>query len=144
MITSVSVAARIWAKTNSIVILVVAIWGLMSDEIGWVVLFIGLALIFGFFVTSPLLIVISPLVKLSGALPYTRQSKMGWLIFFLFLIYWLIFIGLRLMTGDHYHGVKSKEEALFMLSIIVAQFIAVRTTRKSLFKFYEQVESSHD
>lgn len=115
----------------------------MSEEGGWVILFIGLALILGFFVTSPLLIVISPIVKLSGALPYNRQSKMIWLIFFLFIMYWLIFIGLRLMAGDHYHGIVSKEEALFMLSIIVVQFIAVRTTRKSLYKFYEQVETSH-
>jgi hypothetical protein len=143
MITSVSVAARIWAKTNFIVILIIAIAGIMSRESGWVILFIGLALFFGFFVTSPLLIVISPMVKLSGALPYTRRSRMIWLIFFLFLMYWLIFIGLRLMAGDHYHGVVSKEEALFMLSIIVVQFIAVRTTRASLYKFYEQVESSH-
>ena len=143
MITSVSVAARIWTKTNFLVILIFAIAGIMSKEGGWVILFIGLALILGFFVTSPLLIVISPIVKLSGALPYNRQSKMIWLIFFLFIMYWLIFIGLRLMAGDRYHGIVSKEEALFMLSIIVVQFISVRTTRKSLYKFYEQVESSH-
>jgi len=143
MITSVSVAARIWAKTNFLAILIIAIAGIMSKEGGWVILFIGLALILGFFITSPLLIVISPIVKLSGALPYTRQSRMFWLIFFLFIMYWLIFIGLRLMAGDRYHGIVSKEEALFMLSIIVVQFIAVRTTRKSLYKFYEQVESSH-
>lgn len=143
MITSVSVAARIWAKTNFLVILIIAIAGIMSKEGGWVILFIGLALILGFFVTSPLLIVISPIVKLSGALPYNRQSRMIWLIFFLFIMYWLIFIGLRLMAGDRYHGIVSKEEALFMLSIIVVEFIAVRTTRKSLYKFYEQVESSH-
>lgn len=143
MITSVSVAARIWAKTNFLVILIIAITGIVSEEGGWVILFIGLALILGFFITSPLLIVISPIVKLSGALPYTRQSKMIWLIFFLFIMYWLIFIGLRLMAGDHYHGIVSKEEALFMLSIIVVQFIAVRTTRKSLYKFYDQVETSH-
>ena len=84
MITSVSVAARIWAKTNFLAILIIAIAGIMSKEGGWVILFIGLALILGFFVTSPLLIVISPIVKLSGALPYNRQSKMIWLIFFLF------------------------------------------------------------
>ena len=143
MITSVSVAARIWAKTNFLAILIIAIAGIMSKEGGWVILFIGLALILGFFITSPLLIVISPIVKLSGALPYTRQSRMFWLIFFLFIMYWLIFIGLRLMAGDRYHGIVSKEEALFMLSIIVVQFISVRTTRKSLYKFYEQVESSH-
>jgi hypothetical protein len=137
MVTPLSVAVKIWAKTISMVILILAICTLFDGEV-WGLLFVGLALVFGFFLTSPLLIVISPLVKLSGALPYAKQSKMSWLIFFLFLMYWLIFIGLRLMAGDHYHGVVSKEEALFMLSIIVVQFIAVRTTRKSLYKLYEQ------
>jgi hypothetical protein len=144
MITSVSVAARIWAKTNSILILVSAIGGIMSEDDGCVALYIGLALIFVFFITSPLLIVISPIIKLSGALPYSKQSKMIWLIFFLFLMYWLIFIVLRLMEGEHYHGIVSKEAALLMLSIIVVQFIAVRTTRKSLYKFYEEFDCSHD
>ena len=144
MVNSVSVAARIWAKTNVILVLMVAKGGLMSEDSDCVGLFIGLALIFVFFLTSPLLIIISPIIKLSGALPYTKQSKMIWLIFLLFLMYSLLFIGLRLMDGEGHHGIVSKDEVLFLLSIIVAQIIVVRTTRKSLYKFYEGFDSSHD
>lgn len=144
MITAVSVASRIWAKTNVLVMVAASIEGLIYGEGVWLVLFTGLLLVFGFFVTSPLLIVISPLVKLSGALPYSKQSKMSWLIFFLFLVYWLLIFIIRLMNGDHYHGIVSKEEGVCMLSIIVVQFIAVRTTRRSLYRFYEEFERSHD
>jgi hypothetical protein len=137
MITTLSVAVKIWAKTITIVIVIFAICAMVAND-SWGYLFLGMALIFGYFVSSPLLIVISPLVKWSSRLPYANRSKMAWLVFCLFLVYWLIFIGLRLMAGDHYHGIVSKEEALFALSIIVVQFIVVRTTRKSLYKLYEQ------
>lgn len=138
MATPLSVAVKIWAKTIAMVILIFAICIIIESD-GWGILFVGIALIFGFFVTSPLLVVISPMVKWSSRIPYANRSRMAWLIFSLFLFYLLVFIGLRLIVGDNYDGFMSQEEAVFMLSIIVVQFIAVRTTRKSLFKLYEQL-----
>jgi hypothetical protein len=142
MVTPLSIAVKIWAKTISIAIIIGAIC-VLSEGVFCALVFVGLAVIFGFFITSPLLIIYSPLVKWSSLLPYSNQSRMAGLIFFLSLFYLLIFIGLMLSEAGS-HGIYnkvivSKEGAIFMLSIIVVQFIAVRTTRKSLYKLYEQL-----
>ena len=102
------------------------------------VAFAVLAVIFGFFITSPLLIIISPLVDWSSMMPYANRSKMTWLIFLLSVLYLLIVIGFCSIVQGSFNGMFSKEVALFFLSIIVVEFIAVRTTRKSLYKLYEQ------
>jgi hypothetical protein len=138
MITSLSVAVRIWAKSVSITILILSISLLFNGEIWEMVLFVGLALIFGFFITSPLLIIISPLVEWSSMMPYANRSKMTWLIFFLSVLYLLIVIGFCSIVQGNFNGMFSKEVALFFLSIIVVEFIAVRTTRKRLYTLYEQ------
>jgi hypothetical protein len=142
MVTPLSVAVKIWAKTIAMLIIIGSICALCLG-VGWGILFVGLALIFGFFITLPLLIGISPLVKWSSLIPYSKQSRMGWLIFFLFLFYLLIFIGAGLLSVGYHDGFfgdfMTKDGAVCMLSIIVVQFIAVRTTRKSLYKLYEQL-----
>ncbi|AEW01892.1 hypothetical protein A4D02_07765 [Niastella koreensis] len=120
------------------VILIFAICSLYYGGWGGLLL-VMLAVIFGFLLSSPLLVVISPLIKFSSRIPYASRSKMAWLIFSLFIIYSLILTGLRLILGDNYDGVVTKEDALLMLSTIVVQFLAVRTTRKSLYKLYEQL-----
>ncbi|OQP47101.1 hypothetical protein A4H97_06205 [Niastella yeongjuensis] len=63
---------------------------------------------------------------------------MTWLIFFLSVLYLLIFIGLVSLFQSNFNGMFSKELALIFLSIIVVEFIAVRTTQKSLYQLYEQ------
>lgn len=138
MVTPLSVAVKIWAKTIVMIILLLAICTLFDGEV-WGLLFVGLALVFGFFLTSPLLIVISPLVKWSSLVPYASLSKMTWLIFFLVLMYLLIFTLLFLMMGNGLEVFMSGEGGLLIVSIIVVQLIAVRTTRKSLYKLYEQL-----
>jgi hypothetical protein len=137
MVTPLSVAVKIWAKTISIVIVIMAISAILYGE-GWAILVTGLCVIFGFFLTSPLLIVISPLVKWSSQLPYSNQSRMVWLMFYLVLMYSLIFTGLFLMMGNGMEVFMSGEGGMLFMSIIVVQFLAVRTTRKSLYKIYEQ------
>jgi hypothetical protein len=141
MVTPLSVAVKIWLKTISIAILIFAICAIVEND-GWGFLFVGMALVFGFFVTSPLLIAISPMVKWSSRIPYANRSRMTWLIFFLFLFYLLIFIGIGLLSTGYYDNfIKdflTKDGAVCMLSIIVVQFIVVRTTKKSLYKLYEQ------
>ncbi len=138
MVTPLSVAVRIWAKSVAITILICSLNLLFEGGLWLMILFSGLALIFGFFITSPLLIIISPLVDWSAMMPYANRSKMTWLIFFLSVLYLLIVIGFCCIIQCNFNGMFSKEMALFFLIILVVEFIAVRTTRRSLYKLYEQ------
>ena len=137
MVTSLSVAVRIWAKSLSISMAFGTILALRSGEFG-VVIFMLLALLFGFFITSPLLIIISPLVQWSSMLPYANRSKMTWLIFFLSVLHLLLLIAVCSIVQGNFNDMLSNELGLFYLSIIIVQFIAVRTTRKRLYTLYEQ------
>ena len=143
MVTPLSVAVRIWAKSLSLIMLFGAIGCIVSGEI-WGVLFVGLGLLFGFFITSPLLIVISPLVQWSSRMPYANISKMTWLIFFLAVFHQLIFTGICCLVQGNFNGLFSKGSALIFLSIIFVQFIAVITTRKRLYILYEEYKLSQE
>ena len=143
MVTPLSVAVRIWAKSLIITMLLGTILVLRSGEIWAIVVMLG-ALFFGYFITSPLLIVISPLVEWSSIMPYANHSKMTWLIFFLAVLHLLIFTGICSLVDGNFNDVFSKESALFFLSIIVVQFIAVLTTRKRLYTLYEQYKLSQE
>jgi hypothetical protein len=142
MVTPLLVAVKIWVKTISMAIIIGTMAALNEGEAEVALAFVVIAVILGFFITSPLLIIYSPLVKLSSLLPYSNRSRMVCLIFFLFLFYLLFFIGMALLSVGYYDGFfkdfMTKGGVVFMLSIIVVQFIAVSTTCKSLYKLYEQ------
>src|SRR4051812_17088487 len=126
MVTSLSVAVRIWAKSLLISMIFCIIFAIMAEEL-WFIVFMLLALIFGFFITSPLLMIISPLVQWSSILPYANRSKMTWLIFFLAVLHLLIVVVICCIVQGNFNDILSKELGLFFLSIIIVQFIAVRT-----------------
>ncbi len=137
MISPLFVAVRIWVKSVLMTIVILSINILLSNEL-FAILFLLGALLVGFFITSPLLIVISPLVEWSSLMPYANRSKNDLADLFTICLYLLIFIGLASLIQGNFNGMFSKEVALLFLSIIVVEFIAVRTTRKSLYKLYEQ------
>lgn len=137
MVTSLSVAVRIWAKSLSLIAVIVCFACITSGEI-WGVLIVAFGLLFAFFLTSPLLMILSPLVQYTALMPYTNSSKMTSLIFFLSVLHQLILVAFIAIVDGNLNGLFSKESAAFFLSIIVVQFIAVRTTRKRLYKLYEQ------
>lgn len=137
--SAISVAIKIWAKTVILVIIGITIFGLVVKEF-YVIFYAFLAVIFGGFITSPLLLIIWPLVKLSACLPYNNQARMMWLTFVLFCLYALIFILGVSVTNDH-SIIRSAEVSQMLAIIIGVQLIAVITTRKSLYKFYEPIYS---
>jgi hypothetical protein len=63
---------------------------------------------------------------------------MTWLIFFLAVLHLLIVVVICCIVQGNFNDILSKELGLFFLSIIIVQFIAVRTTRKRLYTLYEQ------
>jgi hypothetical protein len=131
---SISVAAKIWAKT---VVMNAFLWGIWSELTGNILQALGslLFLLGGFIVTLPLLMFIVPLVNISTRLPYNIPAKTAWLTFYLIGMI-ILFYGLfSLVYSDTFFNSELWASQL-TVSTIGGLLIAVLTTRKSLNKLY--------
>jgi hypothetical protein len=133
---SLSVAAKIWAKTVVMNAFLWGVWSMLKGNI-WEAFWSIAFLIVGFIITLPLLMFIVPLVSVSALLPYNVPAKTAWLTFYLIemmiLFYWLCSI----VEADSFF--KSHLWAgKFTGTTIGGLLIAVVTTRKSLNKFYKK------
>jgi hypothetical protein len=128
--TPVSVAVRLWAKTVALNAVFFGIRGMIIGSFGNVMASL-LFLIGGFMVTLPLLMLITPLVRLSGWLPYSIPAKIGWLTFSLTLLIILIYAITCLIIDDELFRPGSLINTL-MGTTIAGLLVAVLTTRRSL------------
>lgn len=131
---SISVAARIWAKTVVLNAVLWGMWGLLTGNMfhafGSILFLLG-----GFIVTLPLLMIIIPLVNISTLLPYGIPAKVAWLTFYLIGLI-ILFYGFFsiVQTGSFFKG--DTWAGQFTGTTIAGLLIAVITTRRSLKKLY--------
>jgi hypothetical protein len=131
---SISVAARIWAKTIFLNAFFTGVLGLLTGEM--INLFVSMIVLFGgFILTLPLLMFIAPLVTMSARLPYGIPAKSAWLTFFLILLIVLFYWLFSQVTINGYLEGRSWIGQLTGTTIF-GLLVAVVTTRKSLNKLY--------
>jgi hypothetical protein len=132
--THVSVAVRLWAKT---VVLNAVFWGVGGVFIGeyWRLPASFLFLLGGFLVTLPLLMLISPLVRLSTWFPYSIPAKIGWLTFSLALMIVIFYSAASLIIEQKLFAHNSPVNTM-MGTTLAGLLVAVLTTRKSLVKLH--------
>jgi hypothetical protein len=133
--TPASVAVRIWLKTIVMGCILCSMMIFFKTDGFGALLYAILFFIIGGFVTLPLLMFISPLVKFSARLPYHKRARMGWLIFCLFILYFLVYMLVEYMYSGMF--LDSTGTPVLMLVTFADLFIAVATTRTSLYKLYE-------
>lgn len=134
--TSISVAAKIWAKTVSMNAVLWGIWGLLTGNMFHAFGSI-LFLLVGFIVTLPLLMIIVPLVNVSTVLPYGIPAKIAWLTFFLIVLI-VLFYGLCSIVQTDSFFRSDTWAGQFTWTTIGGLLIAVITTRRSLNKLYTE------
>ena len=132
--TPVSVAVKLWAKTLVMNAVLFAIGGILIGEY-WRVPASALCFIGGFIVTMPLLMLITPLVRLSTWLPYSITAKIGWLAFSLLLVIIIFYSAASLLIEQQLFS-KGSPINTSMGCTITGLVIAVLTTRKSLLKLH--------
>jgi hypothetical protein len=139
--TPVSVAVRLWAKT---VAMNAVFWGIGGIYIGefWRVISALFFLIGGFIVTLPLLMVITPLVRLSTWLPYSIPAKIGWLSFSLLLVIIIVYSATSLIIEDKLFVHDSPMNTM-MGCTMAGLLVAVVTTRKPLTKLHTGTGDRH-
>jgi hypothetical protein len=138
-----SIAVRIWIKTIVLGCILCGMVGLSESSGLMAFLFDVFFFIVGGIVTLPLLMFISPLVKFSAGLPYNKQARTGWLFVGLFILYFLVYMLVAYMASGSFIDFNSPEVSGLMTATFIDLFIAVATTRKSLYKLYEQ-QNYHD
>jgi uncharacterized membrane protein len=132
--TPVFVAVKLWAKTVAINAVLYGMSGLFAGEL-WRVPASVLFLIAGFIVTLPLLMLITPLVRLSTWLPYSIPAKIGWFSFSLLLVIIIFYSATSLIIEQNLFDRNSPINTM-MGCTITGLLIAVFTTRKSLIKLH--------
>lgn len=132
--TPTSVAVRLWAKT---IALNAVFWGVGGIWIGelWRVISAIFFMVGGFIVTLPLLMVITPLVRLSTWLPYSVPAKIGWLSFGLMLVIIILYSATSLIIEEKLFIHDSPINTM-MGCTMAGLLVAVFTTRKSLTKLH--------
>lgn len=138
-----SVAVRIWIKTIVLGCILCGMLGFSESSGLMAFLYAVFFFIVGGMVTLPLLMFISPLVKFSARLPYNKQARTGWLFVCLFILYLLVYMLVAYMASGSFIDFNSPEVPVLMTATFVDLFISVTTTRKSLYKLYEQ-QNYHD
>ena len=135
--TSISVAVKIWAKT---VAMNAILWGIGAAFKGEITgAFASIAfLIGGFIVTLPLLMLVTPLVKVSTCLPYGIPAKTAWLTFCLTVLIIIIYAVASAIIDNSVFKEGSIIN-LLMASTLGGLLFAVLTTLKSLKKLYSGV-----
>lgn len=133
---SLSVAAKIWAKT---VFLNAFFWGAGALFTGNIIeVFKSMLLFFGgFIVTLPLLMLIVPLVNVSALLPYNIAARIAWLTFYLIALIVAFYAVYSKVTTHGFFGSQWRDNSLIGTTI-AALVVAVITTRKSLVKLHTQ------
>jgi len=125
-----SVAFKIWARTlliNAVLMIVAVPAGIILGGF-WAALGAGAI---GFLFTLPLMLLITPLVKLSMKLPYDATARIFWLWFYLealiVLFYRLFYALINLL-------VSFREGAFYLMAFVtsMALLIAILWTKKSL------------
>jgi uncharacterized membrane protein len=132
--TPVFVAVKLWAKTVAMNAVLYGMSGLFAGEL-WRVPASVLFLIAGFIVTLPLLMLITPLVRLSTWLPYSVPAKIGWLSFSLLLVIIIFYSATSLIIEQNLFTRNSPINTM-MGCTITGLLVAVFTTRKSLIKLH--------
>jgi hypothetical protein len=132
--TPVFVAVKLWAKTVAMNAVLYGMSGLFAGEL-WRVPASVLFLIAGFIVTLPLLMLITPLVRLSTWLPYSVPAKIGWLSFSLLLVIIIFYSATSLIIEQNLFTHNSPINTM-MGCTITGLLVAVFTTRKSLIKLH--------
>ena len=129
---TIFVAVRIWAKTILFGGFFCGLGWLLANDVEMAFISTCVQLV-GYVVTLPLLLLITPLVKLSTHLPYANHAKTAWLTFYLAI---LIIIFCRSCSILFTETSNNLQWNCVMVSCIAGLLIAVRTTRKSLLKIY--------
>lgn len=132
--TPVSVAVKLWAKTLVMNAVLFGVGGIFIGEF-WRAPASVLCLIGGFIVTLPLLMLITPLVRLSTWLPYSISAKIGWLSFSLALVIIIFYSAASLLMEQKLFSSGSPINTS-MGCTLSGLLIAVFTTRKSLIKLH--------
>lgn len=134
--TSISVAAKIWAKTVAMNAVLWGIWGLFTGNMfhafGSILFLLG-----GFIVTLPLLMIIVPLVNVSTLLPYGIPAKIAWLTFYLIVLI-VLFYGLCSIVQTDSFFKSDTWAGRFTGTTIAGLLIAVITSHRSLNKLYTE------
>ena len=132
--TPLYVAVRLWAKTVALNGVLYGLSGLFTGEL-WRVPASILLFIAGFIVTLPLLMLITPLVRLSTWLPYSNSAKIGWLSFSLLLVI-IIFYSATSLIVEQNLFIHNSPINTMMSCTIGGLLVAVFTTRKSLIELH--------
>lgn len=132
--TPVYVAVRLWAKTVALNAVLYGLSGLFTGEL-WRVPASVLLFIAGFIITLPLLMLITPLVRLSTCLPYRIPAKIGWLSFSLLLVI-IIFYSATSLIVEQNLFIHNSPINTMMGCTIAGLLVAVFTTRKSLIELH--------
>jgi uncharacterized membrane protein len=134
--TPVFVAVRLWSKTVAMNAVLYGMSGLFVGEL-WRVPASVLFLIAGFILTLPLLMLITPLVRLSTWLPYSIPAKIGWLSFSLLLVIIIFYSATSLIIEQNLFSRHSPINTM-MGCTITGLVVAVFTTRKSLITLHTE------
>lgn len=130
--TSLSIAVRIWARTLFVGAFLWSTGCMLAGEF-FAAFICVIFLVAAFFVTLPLLMLITPLVRVSAWLPYNIQAKTAWLTFWLALLIFLLYVwvsGFKILGNDLF------TLNLILVSLLAGLLFAVITTRKRLRELY--------
>ena len=140
--TPVSIAVKLWAKTLVMNAVLFGAGGIFIGEY-WRAPASALCLIGGFIVTLPLLMLITPLVRLSTWLPYSIPAKIGWLSFSLMLVIIVFYSAASLLMEQKLFNSGSPINTS-MGCTMAGLLIAVLTTRKSLMKLHAGTDNKNN
>ena len=132
--TSVAVAVKLWAKTLVMNAVLFGVGGIFIGEY-WRAPASVLCLIGGFIITLPLLMLITPLVRMSTWLPYSIPAKIGWLSFSLMLGIIIFYSAASLLMEQKLFSSGSPINTC-MGCTMTGLLIAILTTRRSLIKLH--------